>query len=186
VRTRCLLGGLLLWITDPAAAQVASVQVDSSAGALEAIFPALPLSRNGCKYTAEAERLYEWSVSTTFTDSRYPNNHVFSLRFAFFWPDSLELSPLRFDSIAAANPVQVAELRGEPPMIGPGKLYRPDRARAERKNGVVTLSVSGHEAVDALLRTEASRVGLSWCEGPDQPSKFLAVPLKRKQESRRQ
>jgi hypothetical protein len=173
--------GILTLTIRPAEAQVPAVRVDSIKGRLELVFPVLPLGKSGCRYSgnvsAETGRVYSWEASTVFPDSRYPNNHIFSLEFYFFFPDTLELSETRFDSIVAATPIQVAEVRGEPPIFGTS--YRLDHSSVRRDKRHLTLLIQGRQAVDALLRTGTRTVGLSWCEGSQSPVIFRAVPLQR-------
>jgi hypothetical protein len=181
VRPTWFVFGIFTVATRPAAAQVPTAHVDSMKGRLEVVFPALPLSKRSCRYSGnvspETGRLYSWGASAAFPDSRYPNNHLFNLWFHFFFPDTLELTEARFDSIVAVTPVRVAELRGEPPMFG--TPYRLDHSSVQRGNGRLVLLVQGRQAVDALLRTGTRRVGLRWCEGNDRPEMFRAVPLER-------
>ena len=181
MRATWFVFGILALTTSPAAAQAPSVHVDSIKGRLEVVFPAMPLSKSGCRYSgnvsAETGRLYSWMASAAFPDSRYPDNHLFNLWFHFFFPDTLELTETRFDSIVAATPIQVAEPRGEPPIFG--TVYRLDHSSVQRGNGRLVILVQGRQAVDALLRTGTRRVGLRWCEGNDRPEMFRAVPLER-------
>jgi hypothetical protein len=181
VRPSWLVIVILTLATHTAAAQVPSVRVDSARGRLEVVFPALPLSRSGCRYTgnlsAETGRLYSWTLGIPFPDSRYPNNHIFEFRLDFFLPDTIELTQPRFDSIVAANPPTVAELYGEPP--GVHSLRHPAQSSVHRGNGRLTLRIQGREAVNALLETGAERVGLRWCQGSEKPDTFRAVPLQR-------
>jgi hypothetical protein len=181
VRPTWIVLGILALTARAAGAQAPSVHVDSIKARLEVVFPAVPLSKSGCRYSGnlstETGRLYSWMASAAFPDSRYPDNHLFNLSFHFFFPDTLELTEARFDSIVAATPIQVAEPRGEPPIFG--IVHHLDYSRVQRGNGILTLVVQGRQAVDALLRTRTRHVGLRWCEGNDTPEKFRAVPLER-------
>jgi hypothetical protein len=174
--------GILTFTTRLAEAQVPAVHVESIKGRLEVVFPAIPLGKSGCRYSgnvsAETGRAYSWRASAAFPDSRYPNNHIFSLGFYFFFPDTLELTQTRFDSIVAATPIRVAELRGEPPMFGTS--YRLDHSSVHRGKRHLTLLIQGRQAVDALLRTGTRSVGLSWCEGSQRLELFRPVPLERR------
>ena len=173
--------GILTLATHPTAAQVPSVRVDSIRGRLEVVLPALPLSKSGCRYSgnvsAETGRLYAWTVSAAFPDPRYPENHIFELAVHFFLPDTIELTEARFDSIAAIRPIQVAELRGEPP--APRTYHRLDHASLHRGGGRLTLLIQGRSAVNALLNIGAQRVAVSWCEGSQKPRTVRVVPLER-------
>jgi hypothetical protein len=179
VRPSWLITAILVLVPHSAAAQVPSVRVDSTRGQLEVVFPAFPLSNSGCRYSgnvsAETGRLYSWTVSAPFPDSRYPKNHIFELWFHFFFPDTVELTEARFDSIVALNPPRVAELYGEPP--SPRIYHHLDQFSLYRDNGRLTLLIQGPQPVNALLGTGATKVGLSWCEGSRNPQTFRVVQL---------
>ena len=170
--------GILTLTTGRAVAQVPSVHVDSIRGQLKVVFPAVPLTHTGCRYaTAETGRAYSWTASAAFPDSRYPRNHIFELRFHFFFPDTIELTEARFDSIAAVIPIWVAELRGEPP-IG-REPYRLDHYSVQRDSSRLTLLIQGRQAVDGLLQTGTRHVVISWCKGSQRLLMVRAVPLER-------
>jgi hypothetical protein len=176
-RTWILLGMFPLAIK-AAAAQVPSAHVDSIKGEVKVVFPAMPLSESGCRYsTAESGRVYSWTASAPLPNSSYPNNDIFQLWFHFFLPDTIELTEARFDSIVAVSPIRVAELRGEPPT--PREPYGLDKSSVLRSTGQLTMLIQGRAAVDALLQTGARTLRLSWCEGPQKPYGFRAVQLER-------
>jgi hypothetical protein len=181
VRPGWLIVVTLQLATHPAGAQLPLLRVDSTRGRLEVVFPALPLSTSGCRYSgnvsAETGRLYSWRVSAAFPDSRYPMNHIFALWFHFFFPDTVELTETRFDSVVAVNRPRVAELYGEPPSAR--TYHHLNHSSVRRDSGRLTLLIKGREAVDALLQTGAVSVGLSWCEGSQSPPTFRVVRLER-------
>jgi hypothetical protein len=165
----------------PGAAQVPSVRVDSSRARLEVTFPVLPLAESGCRFVAHVPgvtgRSYEWRAWANFREPRYPENHFFQLAFEFHFPDEIALTEARFDSIVAVTPIRVAELHGEPPIFGPD--FPLDQASLHRGLDRLTLLVQGREAVDALLRTRADSLAVSWCERNQWPPTIRVVRLDR-------
>jgi hypothetical protein len=168
-------------VTGRSAAQVPSVRVDSSSAQLEVTFPTLPLSQSGCRFVANVPgatgRSYSWRVWASYRYPQYPINHFFRLEFEFHFPDDIELTEARFDSIAAEKPIKVSELHGEPPMFGTD--YPLDQASLDRDSASVRVFIQGREAVDALLRTRVDSVAVSWCERNSWPPTIRVVRLER-------
>jgi hypothetical protein len=163
-----------------AVAQAPSVRVDSATAQLEIVFPALPLTQSGCRFVSNVPgttgRKYSWKVVGYFPDAWYPQNHMFELRFEFFFPDQIELTEARFDSIAAVTRIKVSELRGEPPH---GVLMPLDQASVHRAKAYLKLSVQSRPAVDALLRTGRDSVAVFWCERNGWPPTIRLTKLER-------
>jgi hypothetical protein len=174
-----IIGGSLSIALRSAAAQIPSVRVDSSSAQIEVTFPALPLGQSGCRFVSNVPgvigRSYSWRVWASFRYPEHPINHLFRLEFEFHFPDEVELTEYRFDSIAAANPVEVAELYGEPPIFGPS--FPLEQVKLQRRSGRFIVAGRGRQAVDALLRTKVDSLAVSWCERNQWPPAIRVVPL---------
>jgi hypothetical protein len=176
---------LIVWLTfslahRSAVAQVPSVRLDSTSAHLEVVFPTLPLAESGCRFVSNVPgatgRSYSWKVVGYFPDAAYPWNHMVELAFEFFFPDELKLTEARFDSIVSVKPIEVAEVRGEPPRGPPISL---DRASVYRDSARFTIVVQSRQAVDAFLRTGADSVAVFWCERNRWPPTIRRIRLER-------
>jgi hypothetical protein len=175
-----VIGFSLLLAFRSAVAQAPSVRLDSTGAQLEIVFPALPLTESGCRFVSNVPgmtgREYSWQVVGYFPDAGYPWNHMFELRFEFFFPDQIELTEARFDSIAAVTRIKVSELRGEPPH---GVLMPLNQASVHRGKAHLKLSVQSRPAVDALLRMGKDSVAVFWCERNQWPPTIRLTRLER-------
>ena len=177
----CLtVGFTLLLICRSAAAQAPSVRLDSTSARLQVVFPGMPLSASDCRFVSNEPDLigreYSWKIVGYFPDAGYPWNHIFELAFDFVFPDQIELTAARFDSIAAVTPVKASELRGEPPH---GMLMPLERASVQRGATRLTISIQSRPAVDALLRTGKDSVAVFWCERNQWPPTIRMVRLEK-------
>ena len=113
----------------------------------KSFFPLVSIDSAGCEESDSAAggdrkmRLF-WLVSSRFMGSTYPDNHFMQFGAHLYLPASrAPLSAARLDSALRAQPVNVSEAAGEPPMGI--RSFSSTASGARLVNGQVVVFVEG-------------------------------------------
>lgn len=150
-------------------------------------FPVIAANNIGCGHVdtlgITRRRRYYWIASTSYPESRYPNNHFQQIALDVGLPPAMLPTRARLEYFLRSDSVVVREAAGEPPMIT--NTLRPDSARVLLQPTVLQgepawrmrISISG-AAVNAFLATREDTVSLLWCQR-SQWLTYIRVPLQR-------